>query len=318
MKAFGLCPRLLGVLLLCGLTAGSTNAAAQEVAGSRVDPDHVQLHEPIIPFLWRDIRHVLGQPLHWEAEQWVLFGASALTLAAVAPKDEEWSVWAHEEGPDLGALGTIAGYFGDSRSFVFVGAFWVGGVFTGDQQAQNASQDMLTASCISAGLINAIGATVVGRDRPSANAGAFSFRPFRGRSFPSGHVANTFGVLAALATTYDDKAWVSVLAYGMGTIAAYMRVHRYSHWVTDSIAGAILGTAVGRAVVIYNRKQRAERGQVLGAPVPQSTTASASPPVYGALPAVWQHGPERGGTRISISPLLGMGTYGLSGSISLP
>jgi len=68
-------------------------------------------------------------------------------------------------------------------------------------------------------------------------------------------VTQVFAVISVIATSYEDP-WVSVVAYGAGAVGAWARLERGKHFPTDIVAGAIIGTAVGRSVVHLNRKIR--------------------------------------------------------------
>ncbi len=66
-----------------------------------------------------------------------------------------------------------------------------------------------------------------------------------GRSFPSAHVLNNFTV-ATLAALFFRRGW---LLYLPATLVAYSRVYVGSHWPSDVVLSALLGT--GLTLVIY-------------------------------------------------------------------
>ena len=174
---------------------------------------------------------------------------------------------------------------GDARSFVLLGGFYLAGVIGRDSKAKNVFFDGLSASLIASGLITPALSSVVGRERPTFGQGAYEFQPFDGRAFPSGHSTQAFAVASVIATSYD-QIWVKVAAYGAATVTAYMRVQRGKHFPTDVVAGAFIGTAVGRCVVHFNRKLRSGEKE-----------------------------PESAGASLTVLPILGSGTYGLSASV---
>lgn len=93
----------------------------------------------------------------------------------------------------------------------------------------------------------------VGRARPYMAQGAWSFEPFSYgntdyQSFPSGHTSAAFSVATVLSHYSDD--WVGkTFFYTTATVAAYSRIYDNKHWLTDVIAGGLLGYFVGRWVV---------------------------------------------------------------------
>ena len=75
-------------------------------------------------------------------------------------------------------------------------------------------------------------------------------------------------------------------AYGAAAVTAYVRVQRGKHFPTDVVAGALIGTAVGRSVVHFNQKLRAGEQE-----------------------------PEREGARLTLVPLVSDGSLGLSATL---
>ena len=88
-----------------------------------------------------------------------------------------------------------------------------------------------------------------------------------------------------IATSYD-QLWVKVAAYGAAMVGSYARVRRGKHFPTDVVVGAVIGTAVGRSVVHFNRRLRSREKE-----------------------------PESAGARLTLLPLLGGGTFGVSASL---
>jgi membrane-associated phospholipid phosphatase len=85
--------------------------------------------------------------------------------------------------------------------------------------------------------------TVLGRERPIGNEGAFDFDPGHfDTAFPSGHTAMAFAMAASLA---DDvhPTWAKLGLYGLATGVAVSRVYQQQHWVSDVFGGAALGIA---------------------------------------------------------------------------
>ena len=64
------------------------------------------------------------------------------------------------------------------------------------------------------------------------------------RSFPSGHTSGSFAVAAVVDELYGEKAGAP--AFLIAGLVGVHRIHDNEHWLTDVIAGAALGTIVGR------------------------------------------------------------------------
>jgi len=65
------------------------------------------------------------------------------------------------------------------------------------------------------------------------------------RSFPSGHTSGSFALAACLDHLYGRK--VGVPAYLMAAFVASSRINDNKHYLSDVVAGAVLGTVVGRS-----------------------------------------------------------------------
>jgi membrane-associated phospholipid phosphatase len=91
-----------------------------------------------------------------------------------------------------------------------------------------------------------------GRSTPSAHQGPDAFRPFRADSFPSGHASQAFAMASAISM-HAESPWVGAGAYGLATLVGLSRLETRDHFSSDVLAGALLGTGIGRVVVRLNR-----------------------------------------------------------------
>lgn len=66
------------------------------------------------------------------------------------------------------------------------------------------------------------------------------------RSFPSGHSANAFAMSTALARRYGMRAGVP--CYALAALTPLARIHYRRHYLSDVVAGGVLGVAAGWAV----------------------------------------------------------------------
>jgi membrane-associated phospholipid phosphatase len=202
-----------------------------------------------------DVRHVMLEPFHWDGGQWLLFAGYTAAIAAASPADRTLSNRARASDYSLGFFGDTFEGLGDARSLVLLAGFYGAGLIGHDSKAKAVCLDGLASSFIASLLITPVITTAVGRERPTVENGAYSFRPFRGRAFPSGHATQVFAVVSVIATHYD-QFWVKAVAYTAGLAGSWPRLRRGKHFPTDLLAGGIIGTAVGRSVVHYNDKLR--------------------------------------------------------------
>jgi membrane-associated phospholipid phosphatase len=96
----------------------------------------------------------------------------------------------------------------------------------------------------------------IGRARPKRDRGAYSYQPFSfsmsDTAIPSGHAVSAFSMASVFAGEYDSP-WVGVLAYSLACLVGWERLYDDRHWASDVLAGAVLGTVVGRSVVYLHK-----------------------------------------------------------------
>ncbi len=69
--------------------------------------------------------------------------------------------------------------------------------------------------------------------------------------FPSGHTITAFSVATVMSMRYGhNHRWVPFIAYGLATTVGFSRVTLSAHNVSDVVAGAAIGYAISRFVVL--------------------------------------------------------------------
>jgi membrane-associated phospholipid phosphatase len=124
----------------------------------------------------------------------------------------------------------------------------------------------LLATVLLAGAASEVVKMLVRRERPDAHAGTNVFRPLLVRpfetsnlSFPSGHATLAFAAACFLSFLVPRAAPVFLfLALG----CAYTRLVVHSHFLSDVVAGAVLGFAAAWLVHrLASRNAREEQGR---------------------------------------------------------
>lgn len=88
-----------------------------------------------------------------------------------------------------------------------------------------------------------------GRQRPHCACSPLSFDAAgTGRAFPSGHTAAAFAA-ASIVAARVERPWIRAALYGGATLTAWSRMNDDKHWLSDVVAGAVLGHLTARAVV---------------------------------------------------------------------
>jgi hypothetical protein len=257
-------PGVAGLLVVAILGSSSLTAQAPDISSSSASAaatEASQAPSPAAPSLPRlvliDLRDVLGAPLDWRAPQWERFslaiagvGAAALLDGRVRDREQhDHSHLADQVAKDFEPLGS-------GGAWAVLGTFYLGGLLGDNAQARSVGEDGLIASLIAGGIITPALKYVTGRRRPHDTTRTFDFTPFGGSSsFPSGHATEAFAVASVIATEYDS-GWIKGVAYGTATLVGFARIHHQAHFFSDVTAGAIAGTAVGRAVVHRNNEER--------------------------------------------------------------
>lgn len=123
----------------------------------------------------------------------------------------------------------------------------------------------VTESVVIARALTAAAKVVVGRARPATTADRdpYEFRWWRGTrsdytSMPSGHTSSAFAAASALAGEWPRFApgsarYAVPALYAGATLVGLSRMYHDRHWGSDVVAGAALGTLVGRAVGRWGR-----------------------------------------------------------------
>lgn len=275
-----------------GVAAGTAfveqpDPAIEEATVEGATPEATPQYRPpaLLKMVLLDTGHVLSAPAHWQGRDWLVFAGSTAALATLSLADESLSDAARERGPTSGFAGEVFNQYGGGGSILLLGGFYLAGVIGKDSKAKNVCLDGLTASLIATGMITPVIGTLVGRERPTEEQGGYSFQAFEGRAFPSGHSTQAFAVASVIATSYD-QLWVKAAAYGLASMTAWERVRRGKHFPTDVVAGAAIGALVGHSVVRFNRKLRSGEKE-----------------------------PEATGARLTLLPVVGAGTYGVSATL---
>lgn len=205
-----------------------------------------------------DAVYVLGSPFRWTGKDWAIAGGAAglIVVSALADVSARNAVRTHSNGA-LDELTRIVEPFGAEYSWGVLGAFGVVALVFHDADARDTAIDGVLASALASGIITPSLKFAVGRARPNQSDDSLSFHPFQSgfSSFPSGHTTQAFAV-ASVISAHSDRFWVSASAYTLASLVAFARVYHNAHWTSDTVAGALIGTAVGRGVVALNRRIR--------------------------------------------------------------
>jgi len=90
-----------------------------------------------------------------------------------------------------------------------------------------------------------------GVTRDSNSARDFDFNPFDlkwGIRWPSGHTAASVALVSSLVAFYPDELWLALVGYPIAAGIGIGMVEGDYHWLSDIVAGALIGHAIGWTV----------------------------------------------------------------------
>ena len=204
-----------------------------------------------------DIKEVFTAPARWDTRDWMVLGGVAAGIGTVAAfdKDIERAIRGARNNTVTDIFDNVQP-FGNEYAIGIVGSFYIYGELFKDPRAKTTALDSIAASAIASGIVTNSFKYVIGRGRPTDRHGAYNFRPFSGQdSFSSGHTTEAFA-LASVISEHYDSLWVQVPAYGLASAVGYARLNNNRHWPSDVLAGATIGTFVGKTVVHFNQRHR--------------------------------------------------------------
>jgi membrane-associated phospholipid phosphatase len=206
----------------------------QALANTYLDPK--PLRSPWPEFRLRVEQAASSTPT---APDWLKGGAfvgGAVLASALLDKPVDRFVKAHQDNSVMRTWGN----FGKVMPVALVGAAGAALAF-GDDRLQNIGLISLESVAGALG-VTAVGKYAVGRARPGEELGSWATTsgPGSNASFPSGHSAVAFAAVTPFAQEYDAP-WL----YGVAALSAAGRVADRQHFVSDTVAGSLIGYAIG-------------------------------------------------------------------------
>ena len=193
-----------------------------------------------MPNLWPLFRMRVEQSFHTTPTlpQWAdgaVLGGGAILAGALLDKPVDRFMKKHEGSRVARAWNNV----GKVTPVALAGAA-ASAVAFGDARMQNIGIISLE-SIAGAAALSIATKHVVGRARPNEELGQWSKAPNRSNaSFPSNHATVAFAAVTPFAQEYDAP-WL----YGLAAAGSLGRTAGRQHWVSDVVAGGVLGMAVG-------------------------------------------------------------------------
>ena len=202
--------------------------------------------------------HILSAPLRFSGEDWLITSAVVGGTALCFAVDEPARTYMQEHQSGFGdAVNSFGQQYGSGlNAMLLSGALYAGGAAAGNAGLRETGM-MTFESVAIAGSVGLVLKVVIGRSRPYADEGAFRFSGFEFQdpfvSMPSGHTIVAFAMSSTLAARLRSLP-ATIGLYSLATLTAASRVYADQHWVSDTVLGAAIGTAVGLAVVDLHKE----------------------------------------------------------------
>jgi len=218
---------------------------------------------PKLPgLLWDDAKAVASAPAAWDASDWQTLGLGAAAVVGTAllldKTLDDASRRSHTDSRDR--LFKNLAQPGGTGGLVLMGAGYLGFTLLGKDEPRSVVVDMGVATVLAQAAILPL-KYGLGRARPADGKGTHDFHPFSSRdAFPSGHATQAFAMASALSLR-STEPWVGWCAYGVAGLVGVARLGTRDHHASDVVAGALVGTVMGRTVVRINQGIRSRAGR---------------------------------------------------------
>jgi len=211
---------------------------------------------------WEDATTVARAPGAWTTSDWQALGVGAAAVVGTALLlDRTLADASTRNRTDArDRLFRNLSQPGGTGGLILMGAGYLGFSLAGRDEARSVVVDMGVATVLAQVAILPL-KYGLGRARPEDGKGTHDFRPFSAKNaFPSGHAAQAFA-MASVLSMRSTEPWVGWCAYGAAGLVGLARLGTREHFASDVVAGALVGTVMGRGVVRINRGIRSRAGR---------------------------------------------------------
>ena len=187
--------------------------------------------------IFKGIGHSYTRPLHWNGNQWLTMGAVIAGTGALYVIDDDTSRFFRDRQQDIPKFLREYGdlYGSPENNYMVTAGVYLTGLALKNEKLRRTGV-LLIASASSAGLLQQILKSAVGRARPVADLGKDTFDPFNSsrnfHSFPSGHTILAFTNAYAIAKQFKSP-WIKAGIYSVGLIPGISRIWDGQHWLSD-------------------------------------------------------------------------------------
>ncbi|MFS4454873.1 phosphatase PAP2 family protein [Maribacter sp. 2304DJ31-5] len=193
----------------------------------------------------KGVGHSYTRPLHWQGRDWATFGytigGTGLAYLVDTPVNDYFGGIKDDVPKVIRDYGFK--YGSPTNNYIITGLVYLTGLTTKNEKLRRTGV-LLVSSASSAGLLQQILKSVVGRARPLSGLNKDTYNPFWSgdkdfHSFPSGHTVLAMTNAHAIAKQFKN-IWVKTGVYTLGAIPAISRLWEGKHWFSDVVLGAAI------------------------------------------------------------------------------
>lgn len=208
----------------------------------------------------RGFVYTYGRPLHWEKQDYLILGATAVGTGILYATDEQTSDYFVEQSEDIPqGIQDFGYYFGKPLvNYGLTGSIYFYGLLTNNEKVRHTGVLMITSASVG-GLLQQVLKTATGRARPSTDLGSSYFDPFNGSpafsSFPSGHTVLAVTTVYAISKQFKSP-WIKGGLFLIGSITPLSRLWAGAHWASDVLLSTVMSVAIVESVDSYLKKEK--------------------------------------------------------------
>ncbi len=213
--------------------------------------------------IFTGVGYSYARPFHWKGDQWAQFGAVVAGTGLVYLVDDETSRFIRNNREGIPRVVRDYGEFygSPSNNYLATSGVYAVGLITKNEKLRRTGV-LLISSATSAGLLQQVLKSVVGRARPLADLGKDTFDPFNSsrnfHSFPSGHALLAFTNAYAIGKQFKNP-WVKAGIYTLGAIPGISRVWDGQHYLSDMVFAFAISIATVESIDRYLDKRYDEK-----------------------------------------------------------
>lgn len=187
--------------------------------------------------MFKGVGHSYLGPTGWQGKQWAQFGAVMGGTGLIYLFDDNTSEFIRNQQESVPEVIREYGEFygNPANNYLATSGVYFAGLITKNEKLRRTGV-LLISSATSAGLLQQVLKSVVGRARPVAELGKDTFDPFNSsrnfHSFPSGHALMAFTNAYAIGKQFKNP-WLKAGIYTLGAVPGISRVWDGQHWLSD-------------------------------------------------------------------------------------